>query len=363
MTPPANFLSSSIGAASTAQSTAPFMIGDAFGGNSVLINGLPGQATLGPVGGSLNVTGRVKLVENFSPMPRDRVFFDYNDFQNVPLVTGTTVSDLNRYSPGFEKTFFDRWASIEVRMPIAQTLNTTISGVSLNNTHQGEFGDLFVSLKTLLVQTDTLAVSGGMSLSLPTANSITLVNYPAVALNQLQIQNRSVYLQPFLSYLWTPNDRFYMQSLVTTEFATNGSPVTLDFNGVAPQYLGRLNNQTYFNFSFSAGYWIYRNPCNRYVTAVSPIFELHQSQTISGSNVVGATSARGDVVTVGQTGYVFQLLNCTTGVNVQMGPLSSLLVGYTTPLGGGTDKEFSGEFRVLFNRRFGPQNRLTRPQF
>jgi hypothetical protein len=235
--------------------------------------------------------------------------------------------------------------------------------VSPNYTHSGQFGDLFVSLKTLLWQTDSLAVSGGMAISIPTAASVALVNFPSVALNQLQIQNRSVYLQPFLAYLWTPNDRFYMQSLLTTEFATNGSPVTLDFNGAAPQYLGRLNNQSYLNFSVSAGYWAYRNPGGRYLTGISPIFELHQSQTISGSNVLGATSARGDVVNVGQSGYVFQLLNCTTGVNMQLGPLSSLLMAYTTPLGSGTDKEFSGEFRVLFNRRFGPQNRLTRPQF
>ena len=96
---------------------------------------------------------------------------------------------------------------------------------------------------------------------------------------------------------------------------------------------------------------------------MSPIFELHQSQTISNSNLLSATSGRGDVVTIGQTGYVFQLLNCTTGVNVQLGPLSSFLMAYTTPLGSGTDKEFAGEFRALFNRRFGPQNRQTRPQF
>ena len=59
---------------------------------------------------------------------------------------------------------------------------------------------------------------------------------------------------------------------------------------------------------------------------------------------------------------MFQFLDMTTGVNMQFGPLTSLLLGYTTPLGSGSDKLFCGEFRLLFNRRFGPQNRQTRAQ-
>ena len=217
------------------------MIGDALGGN-LIFTSLPGNNGFGGFasGGSLNVTGRVNLTENFSPMPRDRVFFDYNDFQDVPLVAGTVVSDLNRYTPGFEKTFFDRWASIEVRLPVAQTLNTTISGTSPNDTHHGEFGDLFLSFKTLLLQTETFALSGGMALTVPTANNITLVDFPSVSLSQLQIQNRAVYFQPYLAYLWTPNERFYMQTLVTTEVASGGSPVNVQFSGAAAMNLGDL---------------------------------------------------------------------------------------------------------------------------
>jgi hypothetical protein len=215
----------------------------------------------------------------------------------------------------------------------------------------------------LLYRNETLAVSGGMALTVPTANSITLVNFPSVGLTQLQIQNRAVYFQPYLATLWTPNERFYLQTLLTTEVASGGSPVNLQFNGAAMMNLGDLNNQTFLNVSVSSGYWAYLNPGARYVTGVAPIFELHQSQTLSASNVVSATSGRGDVVNVGQTGYVFQLLNTTTGFNVQLGPLSSLLVAYTTPIGSGTDKQFAGEFRVLFNRRFGPQNCLSRGQF
>jgi hypothetical protein len=362
-TPPNNFLSSSIGVASSPQSFAPFMIGDALGGNIGVINNY-GLAAVRMPGGLLNTAGRIGLQDNFSPMPRDRVFFDYSDFQDVPMVGlngPTQVQNVNRFSPGFEKTFFDRWTSIEVRMPVAYGLNNTLSGTG--NTHSGEFGDLLVSFKTLLTRTDTLATSGGMALTLPTAQGISLVNFPGVQLNQLQIQNRAVYFQPYLASLWTPNDRFYMQGLASVEVASGGNQVSLQFNGLPGNTLGNLNNQTYLNFSVSTGYWAYLEPRNRYLTGIAPIFELHQSQTVSGSNQLAAASGNGSTIVVGQNNYHFQLLNVTTGVNVQLGPMSSLLMGYTTPLGSGSDKLFAGEFSLLFNRRFGPQNRLTRSQF
>ena len=294
-------------------------------------------------------------------MPRDRVFFDYNDFNNVPLLLNNNIN-VNRYAPGFKKTFLDGWASVELRTPVATTLNNTISGSSPVSTNHGEFGDMMVSLKVLLSRTDTLAISGGLALTVPTARSVNIIDYPSVMLNQLQIQNRAVYFQPYLSYLWTPNERFYMQSLLTVDVASGGSPVLIDFNGLPMQNLGDIRNQTYLNISVSNGYWFYRNPNARDLTGVSAIFELHQQQTVSPSNIVGASSA-GNVITVGQSGYHFQLLNMTTGLNMQLGPLSSILLGYTTPIGCGTDKQFSSEFRFLFNRRFGPQNRLTRSQF
>ena len=38
-------------------------------------------------------------------------------------------------------------------------------------------------------------------------------------------------------------------------------------------------------------------------------------------------------------------------------------MAYVVPVGSGSDKQFAGEFRLLFNRRFGPQSRYTRAQF
>ena len=73
-----------------------------------------------PSGTNGGVVGQVKLAEGFSPIPQDRVYFNYSYFNQVPLsASGVNV---NRFTPGFEKTFWDRLASVEFRTPMASTL-------------------------------------------------------------------------------------------------------------------------------------------------------------------------------------------------------------------------------------------------
>ena len=72
-----------------------------------------------------SVVGRMKIAENVSPLPRDRVFFNYSLFGNVPLSQGG--GNVNRFSPGFEKTFFNRMTSVELRAPFAATLNSDVT--------------------------------------------------------------------------------------------------------------------------------------------------------------------------------------------------------------------------------------------
>ena len=52
------------------------------------------------------VVGRMKIAENGSPIPRDRVFFNYSYFDNVLTPGGTNV---NRFSPGLRKHFSLKW--------------------------------------------------------------------------------------------------------------------------------------------------------------------------------------------------------------------------------------------------------------
>lgn len=350
----------------------PFMIGDAFGTsgqtltlvapNPIASAGIPFvTSTLKVPTGGGGAVGQSKLVEGFSPMPRDRVFFNYSYFNSVPL--GTSGVDVNRYTPGFEKTFFDRWASIEFRTPFAGTLNSTINANGSLDTNHGEFGDLFTALKVLLVRNDNFAFSTGMSLTAPTARDIQVVNIPGSTLQSLRIHNDAVHLQPFASFLITPNDRGFFQGLFQVDVPTTANRVSAQFAGLPETTYGSLNNQTMCNVSLSAGYWLWQNP-NSFVSGVAPLFEAHYSQTVSSANsVTGTGTPTTNAFILGDPGYQFQSLNATVGANVQMGPLTSVLLGYSTPIGSGNDQQFHGEFRMFMVRRFGPQSRLTRAQF
>src|SRR5262249_19027286 len=75
-----------------------------------------------PSGGGTD--GRIQIGEVINPLPRGRFVFDYDLFSGVPLGVGSR--DVNRFVFGFEKTFFDGQASVEVRVPFAATLNSDL---------------------------------------------------------------------------------------------------------------------------------------------------------------------------------------------------------------------------------------------
>jgi hypothetical protein len=111
--------------------------------------------------------GTSKIAENGSPIPRDRVYLNESYFNGVPLlINGVNV---NRVTPGFEKTFFEGTASVEVRTPFASTLSNNLYSFGNNDTNSTQFGDVTVYLKQLFYRSETLAASGGLGFELPTA--------------------------------------------------------------------------------------------------------------------------------------------------------------------------------------------------
>ena len=154
----------------------PSMIGDIFSGAPT-----PPSTSGGPAGTYYNVpfpttptTGFLKLADDTSPIPRDRLIFNYSYFQDVPLTVNGM--DVNRLGIGFEKTLFSDRFSVEVLMPFATTLNSDVlvSGYNLTNANAVEFGDVTVWLKALFARTETWAVSGGMGVMAPTAPALSV---------------------------------------------------------------------------------------------------------------------------------------------------------------------------------------------
>ena len=254
--------------------------------------------------------------------------------------------NVHRFTPGFEKTFFDGMSSIEVRTPFASTLSNTLFVNDPNDVSSAEFGNVTLFLKQLLYTSDTLAFSGGLGLALPTASDVTVFDTrggPQLA----RIQNQSVHLLPFLGSLYTPTDQLFVQQFLQFDFDANGNAVT-----VANIPAGRLNEMTFLYYSIGGGYWLYNDPnSDRLFSRIAPIVELHYNKSLTNTDALLSPSD-------------LDLLNGVVGVTAMMGENKSLTLAYTTPLGAGDNRQFNGELRVMLNWYFGGStNRFSRVQF
>jgi hypothetical protein len=301
---------------------------------------------LNPGGSGGVVVGRMKIAENTSPIPRDRIFFNYNGFANVPLVPGGV--NVNRYTPGFEKTFFNRMASVEMRFPFASTLDTNFIADGTTSTGKIRYGNMAIALKCLFATTQNWAFSGGLQMALPTSNNlnVSLADGTPIA----RVGNSSVHLLPFVGALYSPNSRFFTQGFLQLDFDTNGNPVDYNptFSGSTLVPAGRINSPTFLYADLNFGYWLYQSRArNPRLLQAGPAFELHYNRSLQSGDVL----VNQDVI-IGDLFSNFELLNFTVGCYAQLSPMSLLTVGYSAPLGGGLDQQFSGEMRLSFNRRF-----------
>jgi len=315
--------------------------------NITITTFLAGGASIPIAGGD----GYAKIADDNSPIPTDRVFFDYNYF-NHAVGTGNSASiGLNRYNFGVEKTFFGGCCSIEVQAPVETGLNNdqNLQGTLLGTTAENEgtvFGNMSLTLKGLIYQCDCLAVSVGTMIDLPTAPNGSFTGGETVV-----IQNDSVHLAPFLGFAYAPCcGNFFAIGFVQLDFDANGDSVGLVAINDPP--IARFRDPTLLYLDLSMGYWLFRDDpacCRcRYLTGIAPVVELHYTTTLQNYRGVDGTDFLIDPVYNGT-----DCLNLTAGLHFQMGPCSMLTVGGVVPLmSSPRDREFDSEVVVQFDRRF-----------
>ena len=297
---------------------------------------------------------RQKFAENSSPLPRDRVYVNYNYFDATPTTIGS--KGVNRVTPGFEKTFFDQWASVEVRLPFTTQLSNSADLTGMTNTSGAQFGNVTGYFKGLLYADPSLTISSGLGVQLPTASDTDI---SANGGEIFKIANNSVHLLPFLAATYTPGSRYYAQGALQFDFDANGNtvygaPYVWSGNGLgvvpgALQQLGVAQDQTFLYASLATGYWIYRvtNPYERGLTGIAPTAELHYNTSLQRSDTVADVYGN-RLDPLGQIAS----LNGVVGVNAVFGNNKYFTVGYSAPLGR-ADAQFNGELRVMFNYYFG----------
>jgi hypothetical protein len=331
-----------------------------FDPSPTIMNSLPGGSIAAAPGASV---GRVKLAENTSPIPRDRLFMNYSYFSQTPLTPGGL--DVNRVTPGFEKTMLDGNASFELRAPFATTLSSTLDSAGMTNTNQVELGNMSMFLKALLWHNDVWGVSTGCGMSLPTANDFK-VQDSVTGNTILKVTNESVHVLPFIGALYAPDDRLFAQGLVQFDLDPSGNPVSLSSYAQGRptgdlSRIGRPNDADYVYIGANAGYWIYQGSGMGPVSGLAPFAEVHYNQTLDVGDRVAGT-VEGATFNSGRAPDL-QLVNAVVGINASIKYGGLLTVAYATPVGGGNDQQYNSEIRVIFNILFGPQSRFTRAQF
>jgi hypothetical protein len=354
---PPSALAGGMGAAAGPESAFPNMIGDFFGGGARFF----GRGQLANIqNASVGIAGgdrRYKIIEGNSPVPTDRLFLNYNHFQNPLLDIEGNDRNLERFTFGLEKTFFDGMWSAEVRLPLSSDYNSTqsMSGGGLSAT---EFGDVAVALKRVILRRENFLLSTGLGMAFPTGDDWRIVDDAGTV---VEVANESVHLQPFLGAAWRSDDNpLFCLFFTQIDFDTQGNSVRMrnprTSNGSSTlDTIGVFQEQNLLFVDIALGYWIYRNHSAHYLTGIAPIVELHYSTTLQNEDYVsglygsiGANSPQSGSIGNGRR----DVLNLTSGLQFELGRMSSLTVAGVAPLRTGEDREYDAEFVVQFNRRF-----------
>jgi hypothetical protein len=286
--------------------------------------------------------GRMKIAEGGSVLPQNRVFFRYNYLSGVNY-TNSKVN-LNRFVPGFERTFGDGLFSVELRAPFATDTSTTatLDGSSFSNGMHTRFGNFTVYLKALLLEWDNFAMSGGLGIATPTADDVAVHYTDGTPL--LRVYNESVCLQPFLGALYTPNRDMYYHSFFQVDTAANGNPVSINSAGTGLANAGKLTDSTNLYFDLGAGYWLYRSNASRGLTGIIPTVEIHQNSSLQSGDLISAGPFQ-----ISNTLGTTSLTNLVAGSTFQFGRATNLSTAYTFPLGGGLDRQYNGSLQVFLS--------------
>lgn len=325
-------------------------IGDFFApdGQEVLISGVnlasgtyTGIFNNQPVSPGAGI-GRFKTSDGNSPIPRDRMFLDYSLFHNARLTPNDV--QVQRFVPGFERTFIDGLTSLEIRFPIAMTLNSSsFSDSNAIDTQNSEFGNIAIAAKGILWSTDGFVLTTGLVLQTPTADDIVFGS--GTGEEAVVIDNSQYRLLPYLATLHYNNEWFW-QNYAQIDAAANGNKVYVNNDGQYLDQIGVLQEQNYLYLDTSLSRWLHRN--RRRQTGVAMTFELHYNTTINNSDTVGISDNRGNIQ-LGTQGFTADIVNMNIGPTFLYGA-TTMTVAYGTPLT--EDRGADGELRVLLNRLF-----------
>jgi hypothetical protein len=390
------------GAGLSTLASIPYMMGDTGAGTCIGFSGLLEADLNHPT----LACGRLNISEANSPLPQDRFYYSYRHYHNSSKVTAYTleeVLDYDQHILGWENTFWDRTGSLEIRVPIEDRLRSDIISVVAPNFgvvdalvaprdgRSVELGNMSLIFKMLLWERPNFAMSGGVGVTLPTAQDvnyqlvvdgqITFPDFPGLTANeqaafQAVFANEMVYIAPFLAWVVAPPSRWFHQGFLQFETAANPSRVTINGDG-ATLFLqnsvpvgfydyftpvpvrAELFAQPLMRLNLNWGYILAQGQHHSRPSQLAALFELHYTTTLADANLTDvpltALSSIGTVplqaITVGNANNRVDIVNAGAGVQGRWGQWI-LSNGLVVPLRDAPDRGFDCEYNLQLQRLF-----------
>lgn len=259
----------------------------------------------------------IKMSENQSPVPTDRILYSFSYFNNVNYAINqrfqAPISNIMIYRHifGFEKTLFSENFSVSVRFPINTiTADSPLPGIGATST---AINTTNILAKWAFYRDDEAGqlLSTGMALGIPTG--------PSRFAGADYLDNFStVVLQPFLGMLFY-GERLFFQGFSFLEIPTDRNAPTVLFN------------------DYALGYYVYKDPTREsFLSGVAPLFEVHITTPLSHRGVrLEDPLSLPDIVSF------------TYGTAWEFGKRTRLLTGIVTPVTG--PRPFDFEVQALLN--------------
>lgn len=262
-----------------------------------------------------------KVSENQSPRPQDRVFFNFNYFNNVNgsldrrLGTPFYHVEVFHYLFGLEKTIFSPDTSVGIRLPLNTIqFRSTTPGIGSRST---SLNDLSVYFKHVILEDEDTGslLSIGLNVNAPTGPS----HFAGSRLFPFQ---QSTTVQPFAGYIWSLGDA-YVQGFTGIDVPTSTGLSTLFYSDLA------------------LGYFVYRaEDPQAWLSAIVPTFETHVNIPLSERGFHSATYANN-----------IDNVNLVLGSHFLVGERSIITAAFASPVTG--PKPFAYEFLLQLNFFFG----------
>jgi hypothetical protein len=263
----------------------------------------------------------LKVAEGASPRPIDRVFLDFNYYDNLGrqnLTAPLHEVDLYRYVFGFEKTFLDGKASVEVRVPfftLDAQATSDAPGASFTSTYLGNISAIGKYVVWENKETGSL-ISAGAILTVPTAATQRVDLGPSTM----------AFVAPFVGYILSSGD-FYLQGFSSIIF-----PVA------RPQSIVLFND-------IGVGYFAYRDASGTgLIRSVAPTFEVHVMTPLRQPNGLA------DEFGIFDTERLPDIVDLTFGATIEFSKRTTLGLGVCTPVTG--PKPFDVEAIAQLNVQF-----------